>query len=87
MKNYYDLLSSGNKVLFYWDKARWFEGFIALNFLYKRYNEQWIKDLAKILKEQGLDYSLLTDKWKTPYHDWEHSRHIVNIAINLKGCI
>ncbi len=84
MKNYYDLLSSGSKVLFYWDKARWFESFISLNFLYKRYNEEWIKDLATILKKQGLDYSLLTDKWKTPYHDWEHSRHIVNIAMMLK---
>ncbi len=46
MKNYYDLLSLGVKKLFYWDKARWFESFIALNFLRKRYNEQWIEHLA-----------------------------------------
>ncbi len=85
MKNYYDLLSSGVKKLFYWDKSRWFEGFIALNFLYKRYKEQWIKDLAKIFKEQGLDYLTVADKWKTPLHQWEHARHIVNIAMMLKS--
>lgn len=84
MKNYYDLLSSGVKKLFNWDKSRWFESFIALNFLYKRYKEQWIKDLAKILKEQGLDYLAVADKWKTPLHQWEHARHIVNIAMMLK---
>ena len=85
MKNYYDLLSSNTKQLFYWDKARWFEGFIALNFLYKRYKENWINDLAKILKEQGTNYLEKIEKWKTPLKMWEHDRHIVNIAMMLKS--
>jgi hypothetical protein len=56
MKNYYDLLSAGTIKLFDWGKYRWFEGFIALNFLWERHEEPWIKELARILKEQGMDY-------------------------------
>lgn len=68
LKNYYELLKSGKIHLFMWGKYRWFETFIALNFLYEKYSEEWIKDLAKILKAQSFDYNEATEKWKKPSH-------------------
>ncbi len=60
-KNYYELLKNGKIHLFKWGKYRWFEGFVALNFLSDRYGEAWIYELAKMLKEQGADYAQMTD--------------------------
>ena len=51
MKNYHDLLSSGAITLFKWGKARWFEAFIAIDFLASRYDDEWIGELARILKQ------------------------------------
>ena len=85
MKNYYDLLSGGVMKLTGWGKYRWFESFISLNFLYERYHEEWIKDLAKIIKEQGFDYNTVTESWKKPSHNWLRKTHIVNIAMMLKS--
>ena len=85
LKNYYELLKSGEIRLFGWGKFRWFETFIPLNFLYEKYGEEWMKDLAKILKEQGFDYSAVTDSWKKPSHVWRRKTHIVNLAMMLKS--
>ena len=84
MKNYYELLSSGTINLFFWGKARWFEGFVAINFLKKRYGEEWITSLAKLLKEQGADYSKMTHLWKRPLNKWTYDTHIVNMGMMLK---
>ena len=84
-KNYYDLLKDGTLKLFGWGKFRWFESFITLNFLHKRYDEQWIKDLAKIIKAQGFDYNTTTENWKKPSHVWRMNTHIVNITMMLKS--
>ena len=85
LKNYYELLKSGKIRLFGWAKYRWFETFISLNFLYETYREDWIKDLAKILKAQGYDYNTATEKWKIPHHVWLRKTHIVNLAMMLKS--
>ena len=85
MKNYYDLLSGGVMKLTGWGKYRWFESFISLNFLYERYHEEWIKDLGRIIKEQGFDYNTVTESWKKPSHNWLRKTHIVNIAMMLKS--
>lgn len=85
MKNYHDLLKSGKIKLFDWGKARWYEAFIAINFLYERYREEWLKDLAKILKSQGTDYSLYREEWKTPLNKWTFETHVVNLAMMLKS--
>ena len=84
MKNYYDLLSEGTIKLFAWGKYRWFEAFIAIDFLMERYNEPWISDLAKILKAQGIDYNTLTELWKRPLNKWTLDTHIVNLVMMLK---
>ncbi len=85
LKNYYELLKSGEIKLFTWGKYRWFESFISLNFLYEKYHEDWIRDLAKIIKEQGFDYNKTTENWKKPSHAWKLNTHIVNMTMMLKS--
>jgi len=85
LKNYYELLKSDEIKLFGWAKYRWFETFISLNFLYETYHEDWIKDLARILKTQGFDYTTAVKKWKTPRHVWLRKTHIVNLCMMLKS--
>ena len=85
LKNYYDFLSSGEITLFGWGKYRWFETFISINFLYERYREDWIKDLARIIKEQGFDYNTVVKSWEKPSHMWLRKTHIVNLTMMLKS--
>ena len=85
LRNYYELHESGEIKLFGWAKYRWFETFVSLNFLWEKYGEDWIKDLAKILKNQGFDYSTAVESWKKPKHIWLRKTHIVNIAMMLKS--
>ncbi|MBE6630028.1 MAG: hypothetical protein E7624_04180 [Ruminococcaceae bacterium] len=84
MKNYYELLASKTISLFDWGRSRWYEGFVALNFLWERYKEEWIVALAKMLKEQGLDYEAQSKLWKRPVNHWKFETHIVNIGMMLK---
>ena len=85
MKNYYELLKSGKMKLFGWGKYRWFESFISLNFLYERYKEEWIRELARIIKEQGFDYNSAIENWKKPSRKWQMKTHIVNLTMMLKA--
>ena len=85
LRNYYNYLKSGEMKLFGWGKYRWYETFISINFLYEIYKEDWIIDLAKIIKEQGFDYNAVTEAWKKPSHNWLRKTHIVNIAMMLKS--
>ena len=85
LRNYYDMLKKGEITLFGWGKYRWFETFISINFLYEKYKEEWIVDLAKIIKEQGFDYNKVTESWKKPSHNWLRKTHIVNITMMLKS--
>ncbi len=85
MKNYYDLLKSGEIKLFGWGKFRWFESFISLNFLYEKYGEKWIRELAEIVSEQGFDYNSAVGDWEKPSHKWQMKTHIVNLTMMLKS--
>ncbi len=85
MKNYYEMLKSGEITLFGWGKFRWFESFISINFLYEKYGEEWIKDLARIIKNQGFDYATTNYKWIKPSHVWQMNTHIVNMTMMLKS--
>lgn len=84
LKNYYELLKSGKIELFDWGKFRWYEGLIAINLTYKKYNESWLLELTKILKEQGADYNEYTELWKRPLNRWRFETHIVNLMMMLK---
>ncbi len=85
LKNYYDLLSSGEISLFNWGEYRWFEGFIAINFLWKRQPESWLRELAEILKNQGADYEKAAHLWERPLNRWRFDTHIVNLGMMLKS--
>ncbi len=84
LKNYYELLKSKTITLFGWGKYRWFESFIAIDFVWERYREDWVVELAKIIKEQGADYASMTELWKTPLNRWTFDTHIVNLGMMLK---
>lgn len=85
LNNYYELLKSGEIKLFDWGKYRWFEGFIAINFTYERYKEDWLCELAEMLREQGADYNEAVELWKRPLNRWRFDTHIVNLAMMLKS--
>ena len=85
LNNLYRLLKSGEYRLFEWGKFRWFEGFVALNFLYGRYKEEWMRELASLLRDQGADYDQLKGLWRVPENRWQFETHIVNIAMMLKS--
>ena len=84
MRNYYELLVSHTIRLFAWAQTRWFESFVVIRFLWERYHEEWLLDLAKILKSQGTDYSRITELWKKPRNQWSYDTHIVNLGMMLK---
>lgn len=85
LKNYHELLKNGTVKLFEWGKYRWYEGFIAIGFLYSRCGEEWLIDLARILKEQGMDYDTVAHLWERPMNWWRFDTHIVNLAMMLKS--
>ncbi|MBE6569098.1 MAG: hypothetical protein E7658_02625 [Ruminococcaceae bacterium] len=84
LKNYWELLKNGTIHLFCWGEYRWFEAFIAIRFAKARWNEPWLDDLARILKEQGKDYRECTELWKKPMDEWRLDTHVVNLAMMLK---
>ena len=84
MKNCYGYMKEGKIVLDVWGKRRWFEAFIALDMLYSKYNEAWIKELAKMLRDQGTKWNELTERWITPLNKWTQETHIVNLMMSLK---
>ena len=56
LKNYYTLLCDETVHLFAWGKFRWFECFIAIEWLYSRCKEDWLIVLARFLRQQGQDF-------------------------------
>lgn len=85
LKNYYELLNAGTIKLFSWGEFRWYEGFIAIHFVYQQYKEEWLLDLARKLKEQGADYNKFVELWKRPLNRWRFDTHIVNLAMMFKA--
>lgn len=85
LKNYYELLKSGTVRLFDWGKSRWYEGFIAIDFTYGRFPEYWLLELARILKEQGMDWDTAVPLWERPLNLWRQETHVVNMAMMLKA--
>lgn len=84
LRNFYNLLQAETLKLFNWGKYRWFEGFIAIQFLYERCHEEWLVELARILKAQGMNYDTVTGLWERPLNKWTFDTHIVNLVMMLK---
>ena len=70
-----------------WGAARWFEGLIAICWVYEKTGEEWLLTLAKKLKVQGFDWNALfsTNLLDSCTDVWEYYSHIVNIAMMLKS--
>lgn len=85
LKNYYELLSEGKIKLFEWGKFRWFETFISIKWLMENVGrEEWMTELARIVREQGADYESFSELWETPLNVWRQETHVVNVAMMLK---
>ena len=73
--------------LAHWGHARWFETMLAIDWLQRRRPEPWLLDLARKLKEQGLDYVALCDNW--PYQqatsDYKYESHVVDMGMALRA--
>jgi hypothetical protein len=75
--------------IYNWAASRWYEGLIAIYWLYERRPEQWLYHLVVKLRAQGLDYQQLMAEW--PYQDktergqWSFMNHVVNYAMAVKG--
>lgn len=69
-----------------WGTARWFECFIPLSWLYERRPEPWIKELARTLALEGMNYRLLLDNFTATDKclDWDYTVHVVNLAMAIK---
>ena len=86
LRNYYDLLSSGRIKLFAWAEHRWYEAFVALQWLKDTFGEEpWMLELGRYLYDQGTDYDKISDKWVTTKYHWEQDTHVVNLAMMLKS--
>lgn len=85
MKCLYEHLKNGKSTLYQWGLFRWFECLIPLQFLSDNYNEDWISEFAKWLKNKGADYCDYIEEWKRPLSKWTLYTHIVNIGMMLKS--
>ena len=85
MKNLHGRMKNGSTVLRHWGKFRHFEAMISLNILKERYGEEWIDELALMIKAQGADYADYTEEWKVPVFCWHQQTHIVNLGMMLKS--
>jgi len=73
--------------LFEWGKYRWFEGIIAILWIYQRRQESWLDELVVLLGKQGRSYKELFADWKDqiPKREWTFHTHVVNLAMALKS--
>jgi len=72
--------------LFSWGASRWFECLIPIFWLYERTGENFLIDLARKMRLQGLDWEAIYADWKhaDAKKDWTHVTHVVNQGMMLK---
>jgi hypothetical protein len=80
----YDVMQNGTVKLKDWGKFRWFEALIPITYVYERTGEEYLLSLAKLLREQGSDYTALTDRWVRPLNIWTLETHVVNLNMMIK---
>ncbi len=75
--------------LFNWGSFRWFEGLIAIYYLYERSGEDWLLELAVKLHAQGFHWAEFFRRWPftraTPQFRWNYMSHVVNNAMAVKA--
>ncbi|MBO5128683.1 MAG: hypothetical protein J6D10_14065, partial [Clostridia bacterium] len=50
--------------IFSWAHSRWFECLLPIFQIYDMYKEEWLLDLARLLREQGMKYEEIYADWK-----------------------
>lgn len=72
-----------------WGEFRWFEGLLAIYWLYERTAEPWLIDLAVKIRSQGFDWGSFFRHWPltecTPKGRWNYAGHVVNNAMAVKA--
>lgn len=70
-----------------WGAARWFEGLIAIAWLYEKTKEDWLITLAKKLRIMGFDWHemIKINMLQDCDNVWEYFSHVVNVAMMLKS--
>ncbi|MBQ8215004.1 MAG: glycoside hydrolase family 127 protein [Clostridia bacterium] len=68
-----------------WGNFRTFECLIPLLDLYSRYPEEWIIELARLLKIKGADYYSFRELYRRPMNRWRKETHIVNLCMMFKS--
>lgn len=75
--------------LFEWAKQRWYECYIPIFAIYKKYKEEWLLDLALKLFNQGFDfityYKTNFLRHKEKVGNWNLITHIVNNVMAVKS--
>jgi len=76
--------------LFDWGRFRWFEGLVAIYYLYERDPRPWLLELARRLHDQGFDYAEFYRgedvTVPTPRRGlWRWDKHVVNTGMALKA--
>lgn len=84
LKNFYQRAKDGKVQWVRWTKSRWYEGFFGIKFLLERYQEAWITELAALMRENGMIYGDVLDRWEHPLNYATHETHSVNIALAFK---
>ena len=80
----------GRTPLYDWGRFRWFEGLVPIFYAYERRPQAWLLDLARTLRQQGVDYRALfqTDDLTVPTPRrglWKWTKHVVNTAMATKA--
>lgn len=72
--------------IFSWAHSRWFECLIPIFRLYEMKPEEWLLDLGRLLRDQGMKYEEIYSDWKytVPERKWQWETHVVNQGMALK---
>ena len=75
--------------LYGWGKFRWYEGLVSVFYVFERTRETWLLDLARKLRDQGVDFEALfkTDDLSRPTPRrglWKWTKHVVNTGMAAK---
>ncbi len=72
--------------IFSWAHSRWFECLIPIFRIYEIYPEEWLLDLARLLRKQGMQYETIYADWqyKEARVQWLQESHVVNQGMAIK---
>lgn len=76
--------------LYDWGRFRWYEGLVPAFYVYERTREPWLLELARKLRDQGVDFEALyrTEDITLPTPRrglWKWTKHVVNTGMAAKA--